>query len=935
MGRYSSSLNDDTIADGDVGFLGVNNRLPNWELPAGMLSLSENGRIDGDWIPRKGADVVAEGSLSTGQPLRLPFWLVDEPGGEIVTVGERVGSTVTLTVPGHGLPVGGDSAASVIVNPTGSDNSILYTAVLSGDGGTSISIQYADAVPTFDIAVAVVVDAITVYPAQYGSIAVTGPMTSNGVTPVVFPTLRYTGLFGGLPRYADGDGTPSYEIFWDSGSISWVLQKNGDAVWLGFPTAGDGSYENPIFIEAWVPQGSATGDPLLTPGLSVGSKVSDAVNADSVASLLVTSTPSGASASPVAPIGPIFLQGGSGGGAYLGLEDVAGSPTVDPNGIWMMMPTDANTLTFDIPGAIGSESYMVVDAVVLSRLDDEASDEVLGSCLFSDPSSNNDESIFLAFGTDVKRVALSDGSIISYGLPGSETIDEPCDMIQAMDTVFIFRSGKVGLQWQVGDTDFSEVPSGAYTQPQVFQVSGTLVDVVSGLCTITGLTNSTVDAGDEILIYDSTDPHFIEFKGNKYPAVTADATSLSFYIPVENLSTIGTNTLSLGRQVSIGGGFIHQPAFPWAVYFQRRLWGPYWFDYGTPFVDRDIRDELVASDILDANTYDPILNQFRITDGTADYIVAMHPFYNDALLILNRNSLHGVFGTVGSLADTSVRELTREIGCLARKSVVSQGGSVFFLSDSGVYVLEFFNDYNLRGVEKPLSENIQPYMDRISKTLAPESVGIYFNNRYYLAVPLDSSPGSGDAIGNNALLIYNLTNREWESVDTFGDPAFLIKNLILGRAEKRNDIYAVTSAGGIHILEARDNDYDILATNFVAGSGQFDIPAVMRTRAFICGTAERKRFIEMGCQMRSGSAQSDVGLAFSAEDPDNAGIETLVSNSMNGPLSPNNTADIRLRIGGVRGFNGSVTLRRDIGRPSIRSVKVRATVTNRETMTQK
>lgn len=959
MARYRGfgGLDDVTLEDGDVGFTGVNLRLPTWQLPPGVLALSENGRIDGEWMPRRGADVVAEGSLSNAQPLRLPFWLVDAVGGVSVTAASRTGALVTVTAPGHGLPFGLSGSATAVVSPVGVDNQIQYTADAMGEAGGLISIEYV-AGPALDMSNSVVVDenAIRFVMGQKAMMFVGGATVPviQGSYPNVVATPPYVWAITG---YTPGSFLIIQMNLADVGPFPpgssadvWVIAALYDIPnqkYYGFRQVGNVNYQFPDEVVDWegfVMAPALGGNP--APSMPFGfpsiggtyptaGQAITAINADPVASALVTATAFGPSTGSLDPIGPVFLQGGVGGPAYLELKGVSGTPTVDPNGVWFTTPTNANTLTFNIPGATGSESYTVTGASILSELDDESSDTVFGSCLFSDPSSNNDESIFLAFGTNVKRVALADGSVTSYGLPGSDTIDEECDMVQAMDKVFIFRSGKVAFQWQVGDTDFSEVESGAYTQPQVFTVTGTAVSVTDGLCTISGLTNSTVSEGDDILIYDSNDSRFLPFKDEHYMVTAANGTSFSFYIPVANLTTIGANTLSLGRQVSIGGGFIHQPAFPWAIYFQRRIWGPYWFTDGTPFVDRNVRDELIASDVLDPGTYDPLANQFRITAGIADYIMALHPFYDDTLLVMNRNSIHGVFGTRGSLADTSVRELTREIGCLARKSVVSQGGNIFFLSDAGVYVLNFYNDYNLRGVERPLSDAIQPYMDRISATLATEAVGIYFNKRYYLAVALDSSPGAGDSIGNNAILIYNLENQGWESVDTFGDPAFLIKNLIIGSAEKRNDLYAVTAAGGIHILEAKDNDYDILATNFVTGPSQFDISSIMRTRAYMCGTGERKRFIMMGVQMKSGSNQSDVGLAFTAEDPDNSGSETLVSNTMGGPLPPDNTADVRQRIGGVRGFNGQVTVRREIGRPSIRSIRMEATITNRETLTQK
>jgi hypothetical protein len=933
--RYDSSLNDVALEDGDVGFVGLNSRLPRWQLSPGMLSLSENGRIDGSWVPRKGADVITEGSLALGTPLRVPFWMIDTSGGMTVSAASRVGELVTLTVTGHGLPVGGDSA-SLVVNPSGANNSILYTAVASGDGGDGISIEYA--APASGVAatvVSVVVGAILVTPGDKARMTVSG--SSAGILDGDY---LYAGIVTSNVSYtSDGSLTPApvgnwYQI---SGSNSGVGSNWRIFRWIdGVQDFGEAlnSATNQYDFPDSVPWSTST----VTGGVTSADQVISSVNADAVASALVTASASGTVTGSVAEIGPLFLQGGSSVSAYLGLELVTGTPTVDPNGVWDMTPTNANTLTFSIDGATGSETYTVSSpAKVLSRIDDNASSAVLGSCLFSDPASNNAEYIFLAFGNGVSRVKLSSGAVDNYGLPGATTLDGQIDMIQAMDRVFLFREGLVGLQWETGDTDFSEVADGTVTQPQVFEVTGTFVDVVDGKCTITGLTNNTVAVGDTIKIYATTNSNFTEFVGDAFVAFEASGTSFSFYVSVKNISTISTDTLSLGKRVSLGGGFIHQPAFPWAIYFQRRIWGPYWFlDNGSgTFTDRNIRDELVASDILDPNIYDPIQNQFRITDGVADYIVALHPYFDDTLLVFNRNSIHAISGTIGSLADCSVKELTREIGCLARRSIVTQGNNVFFLSDNGVYGLDFFNDYNPRGVGKPLSEPIQPYIDRISQSLAGDAIGIYFNNRYWLAVPLDSSPREGDAIGNNAIFVYNMLNQQWESVDTFGDPNFMIENLIVGTAESRNDLYAITANGGIHVLDKMDEDYDNIATSIATGATRYPIHAAMETRAMLCQTLERKRFTRVGVQALAGSAQSDFGISFNSEDPDSNGSETLASDTMIGPLDANESADVRVRIGGIRGFNGSVAIRREIGRPEIRGVKLMATAANRATLTQR
>lgn len=496
---------------------------------------------------------------------------------------------------------------------------------------------------------------------------------------------------------------------------------------------------------------------------------------------------------------------------------------------------------------------------------------------------------------------------------------------------------------------FTLSPGGTYTQPQVFNSSGTGVNVSSGLVSLTVSGNVTISAGDIIVIYETTVPEFTSVVGKEFQVTSASTTNISFFAPVANVTGVGaTGQIEFGGRFSVGGGFMHQPGAPWGIHFQRRLWVPYYYDqsgaYNTPsYTSRKITDEIAVSDILDTTTFDQIENQFRVSGGTADYVVGMHGFYDDALVVLNRNSLYLVKGTLGSLLDVTVKELTSEIGCLARKSVVMRGNTMMFLSDDGVYSLEFLNDYNLRGSEEPISKNIQPYIDRINKNYASDAVGILFDNRYYLAVALDSIPGANDAVGNNSVLVYNFKNKGWESLDTYGDSRFIIKNFISGGAGVRNELYAVTTNGGLHQIDAVDSSVDRLNVSNVGGS--LVTPSIyssLTTRGYDMKTIERKRFTDAQVLMQNLAGETgEYLISFAAEDPDNASEIGTTTQFLGGtilsPSSPNEaeTASIRCRLAGIRGYTGTMILTRTIGSPKINSVKVAGSVTNRQIISQK
>ena len=650
---------------------------------------------------------------------------------------------------------------------------------------------------------------------------------------------------------------------------------------------------------------------------------------------------------------------------------------------------------------------------------------IYGSCLYSDPTNNVEESIVLATNLEAKRVALNDYSVTSIPYPSDVIISEPVELIQAFDKVFIFRDGERGLEWiplgrpinsgslttnvatlnvtghglTTGDqvtlsgitfneadpnglrtvtgtptadsftfaltsadetygtsdaimvaSGFTKVQGGPYTAPQSFSIEAGDVAVSDGLLTadVGSGNNTTIKTGDFVSVHFTEIPELTQLQGNRYEVVEADDQYIKFYVPAGEFTGTNTDKFDFSGRFSQGGGFTHQPALPWAVYFQRRLWGPYLYaTAGTTasptYASRDIWSEIVVSDILDSNTFDQIYSQFSITAGISDYIVAMQPFYDDNLMVFNRNSIHLIRGTQGTLADTVVTELTREIGCLARKSVVSKGNNTFFLSDSGVYGVEFIDEYNLRGTQEPLSKNIQPFIDRINKSLADKAVGVFFNNRYWLAVPLDSSKDADDAPGNNAVLIFNTLNGAWESIDTYEIPEFNITNFHIGQFEERNALYLINETGGIHEVDSRNQAIDSFSTDVTGGGGEASVDYELVSRGYQLGESnyERKKFHRAQVQLQSDVDSSDVNFYFSSEDPDTDKFLVSTVNDMIGTDLPGGeTGNFRMRLGNPRGLYGTLTISANlvgsapVGRPKVNSIVLDGTITNRQTISQ-
>jgi hypothetical protein len=295
-------------------------------------------------------------------------------------------------------------------------------------------------------------------------------------------------------------------------------------------------------------------------------------------------------------------------------------------------------------------------------------------------------------------------------------------------------------------------------------------------------------------------------------------------------------------------------------------------------------------------------------------------------VVLNRNSIHIVISS-SDVAQSSIQLITNEVGCLARKSVVQVADNILFLSDNGIYGANFPNLYNLRGNGVPLSDGIQATINRINKDYAQNSVAAYFDNRYYIAVPLDSS------ITNNALLVYNFLNQGWESIDSVNDSNWEITDLYVGGYGSKRGLYAVNKNGGVHRLDYNESGRDIIITQI---ANQNPIPSNLAitssctTRMFTYGVTDRKKFNNFELQLQSSASNnSDVTITAEGENVDGTMNLGSVSSRLGEVLTPDEDASIRGRIGQNRSYGLQFTFTPTTGRPRIRTIKVSASITNR------
>jgi len=629
--------------------------------------------------------------------------------------------------------------------------------------------------------------------------------------------------------------------------------------------------------------------------------------------------------------------------------------------------------------------------------------QVFGACVFSDPTSElADDFIFTA--TDGVCVVLraSDKTTFKIKYPSGQGVNKRCDMLQAFNKVYLFRTNRtafeikpslttnpivnatrnlnvitvealnhglnagdfVTLTGLVGTEDpndcyevlssglqtnqfrvslegatgtetyddvngnysfwneFNLVKSGDYTMPDFITDT---VSSVDGIITFSE-SNHGLELGQELTIVKST--FNMQYEPSETTRVTkinsADEFEVTLNVPDEENKTL---TFSRKKPISY---LVHQPSTPFAVVNQRRLWMPYFYeeDYSLAnmqWTERGNKDEIIASDILDPDTYDVVGQRLRITGGSNDFVVGLEPFTEDTLLVFARRSVHKLTGVSGSLDDISVSVVTPDLGCSARRSIVQVGSKVLFLADQGIYALEYFDQYNLRGSEIPLSEAIQPIIDRINHRHVHHAVGAYFNNRYFLAVPLDNH------VENSHVIVYNFINGGFESVDEVNSQAFFIRDMLVAREGRENNLYFTTSEGGIHRVEGVEGGDQISVQKGSTEVETIPVQSYIQTRDYDMNTMDRKYFTRSEIHLKGQDGPTDGTIEFLVTDPDSStGPVTVNSLLENQDLPEQEDVSLRLSLRS-RGYSASVKISPTKGRPLVRSVKLDARVGDRAT----
>jgi len=586
---------------------------------------------------------------------------------------------------------------------------------------------------------------------------------------------------------------------------------------------------------------------------------------------------------------------------------------------------------------------------------------MVGSGYYVD--ANGQDNIVLVF-TDGISVYNTETNVTpifhSFPVEGSYTrgiaAGGEVDVVQALDKLYIFRGKETNTRYGTGGA--STTCALSLTHASV--AAGATVTVTA---TWVNGYSTTYSVGDEITIFNITDSQHVSFNNTFSVTSVTGAASFQYSYTNNTGSTIstagqpyyacvvkvkppliwdgGVGALTVAKQTSINNNIQTQagytpefgsiPPSDFGFYFQNRL------------VCNISKTEIVVGDILSEN-FDFTLNNFIINQGGNDRIVGVLPWIENQFLVFMSKSIYIAYVDPrfdpAAPDQSQITVVTTQVGCLARRSIVSAGQFVYFLSGKGVHMITPALDLKLIGNTLPLSEPIDNFFDSVNFSAIGKSVSSYYDNRFYIAIP------TGSSTRPDKTLVYNTLNQAWETIDTY--PTGLYSDgLVVCQYSQRRRLFILTNfSGSLQFGGIFLTDESEVGDEFSSQTGTpiipFTLPATitsgqprtepvdarLRSRQYTFNNVSEKRFLRAEVQFNN-SAGDLIRLYARTHDPDIA--ETFMEYRFNGSDTTDST--LRPRIA-LRGACIDMETQFITGRPALKTAVLYAIAANRNMVSE-
>jgi len=281
------------------------------------------------------------------------------------------------------------------------------------------------------------------------------------------------------------------------------------------------------------------------------------------------------------------------------------------------------------------------------------------------------------------------------------------------------------------------------------------------------------------------------------------------------------------------------------VFIANRIAAPTTYDSSTGSFSYGRKQDFVAvSDSLDEKHtfFDQI---FRPNFGSDDEILDLIVYDENRLLVLKAKTVLMITGFIigpntgdGSLASSvSIQPVINNYGVVGRGAAVPVGSDIYFYSSRrGVLSMAQTDEAKVKGVGLPLSEPIQPLIDRIDVRYESGIRLAYWDSKLWCAVPLDN----GEDGGNNALLVYDFLQESWSGYDN--GTAIVPKEFFTGTYNNAQRLFFVGTDGFISIMEENWAGDDVADLSETDGLAQEDITSYLLTRGYHQNDIDHRNF---------------------------------------------------------------------------------------------
>ena len=489
--------------------------------------------------------------------------------------------------------------------------------------------------------------------------------------------------------------------------------------------------------------------------------------------------------------------------------------------------------------------------------------EVHGVGVFRNPDSNLE---FVVIAADGKAYYTRQGNNpIELALPTGVVLVGEVNFTQAFNKLIMFRGEDFApLVMTSEDTGFEDMIE-QWDATKAYAVSdevafGPLVSV-SGITFSSGTATVTTGAahgfitGADVTIAGANET---EFNGRFAITKTSD-TTFTYTTTSSNSAATGTITATNNKEyyqcstITSAGESPSTASSKWTqlstimpnashgVHVANRIIVPTKYDASSTAYGNK-RDFIAVSDALDhKHTF---FNQlFRINFGSNSEVQDLLVFDENRVLIMKDLDVHMMTGfivtdTNGTLTNSaSVQPVIQNYGVPNRGASVVVGSNVFFYaSRRGIVSMAQTEQSKVRGVDLPLSEPIQPLIDRIDARNESKIRLAYWDNKLWCACPIDG----GNNGENNSLLVYDMLNSAWVSHDD--GTAIKPKEFFVAEYNNAQRLFYIGTDGFINLVEENYEGDEVADLSKLDGLKNEDISSYLLTRGYGQPSVDHKNY---------------------------------------------------------------------------------------------